>query len=105
MPKNEASAEKRIAQLRDEIEAHNRSYYEETAPTIGDREYDGLYRELVDLEGRFPEFASPDSPTQRVGGKPLEAFAQVTHRVPMLSLDNTYSETEVADFYRRMQKL
>ena len=104
MPKNEASAEKRIAQLREEIEAHNRRYYEE-APTIEDREYDKLYRELLDLEARFPQFASPDSPTQRVGGKPLEAFAQVTHRVPMLSLDNTYSETEVADFYRRMQKL
>jgi DNA ligase (NAD+) len=105
MPKNEASAEKRIAQLREEIEAHNRRYYEEAAPTIEDRAYDELYRELVDLEARFPQFASPDSPTQRVGGKPLEAFAQVTHRVPMLSLDNTYSETEVADFYRRVQKL
>ena len=64
-----------------------------------------LYRELVDLEQRFPQFASPDSPTQRVGGKPLQAFTQITHRVPMLSLDNTYSEEEVADFYRRMQKL
>ena len=105
MPKNEASTEKRIAHLREEIEAHNRRYYEEAAPTIEDREYDALYRELLDLEGRFPKFASPDSPTQRVGGKPLEAFAQVTHRVPMLSLDNTYSETEVADFYQRMQKL
>jgi DNA ligase (NAD+) len=105
MPKNEASAEKRIAQLRKEIEAHNRRYYEEAAPSIEDREYDDLYRELVDLEVQFPQFALPDSPTQRVGGKPLEAFAQVTHRVPMLSLDNTYSETEVADFYRRVQKL
>ena len=105
MPKNEADAERRIAQLREEIEEHNRRYYEEAAPTIEDREYDALYRELVDLETRFPQFASPDSPTQRVGGKPLEAFAQVTHRVPMLSLDNTYSEEEIGDFYRRMQKL
>ncbi len=105
MPKNEASAEKRIAQLREEIEAHNRRYYEEAAPTIEDRDYDRLYRELVELEAQFPQFASPDSPTQQVGGKPLEAFAQVTHRVPMLSLDNTYSEEEIADFYRRVQKL
>ncbi len=105
MPSNEASAEKRIAKLRDEIDAHNRRYHEEAAPTISDREYDELYRELTDLEKRFPQFASPDSPTQRVGGKPLESFAQVTHRVPMLSLDNTYSETEVGDFYRRVQKL
>ncbi len=88
-----------------EIEEHNRRYYEEAAPTIEDRDYDKLYRELVGLEAQFPQFASPDSPTQRVGGKPLEAFAQVTHRVPMLSLDNTYSEEEIADFYRRVQKL
>jgi DNA ligase (NAD+) len=105
MPQNEASAEKRIVRLREEIEEHNRRYYEEAAPTISDHEYDKLYRELADLEARFPQFAAPDSPTQRVGGKPLQAFAQITHRVPMLSLDNTYSEEEVADFYRRMQKL
>ncbi len=105
MPHNEASAEKRVVTLREEIKEHDRRYYEEAAPTISDREYDELYRELVDLEQRFPQFASPDSPTQRVGGKPLHAFAQITHRVPMLSLDNTYSEEEIADFYRRMQKL
>jgi DNA ligase (NAD+) len=105
MPHNEASAEKRVVTLREEIKEHDRRYYEEAAPTISDREYDELYRELVDLEQRFPQFASPDSPTQRVGGKPLQAFAQITHRVPMRSLDNTYSEDEIADFYRRMQKL
>jgi DNA ligase (NAD+) len=97
-------AVKRVAQLRQEIEEHNRRYYQEAAPTISDREYDRLYRELVELEERFPELASPDSPTQRVGGKPLEAFAQVAHRVPMLSLDNTYSEDEVAEFRRRMER-
>ncbi len=102
MPENEAA--QRIAALRAEIEEHNRRYYEEAAPTIGDREYDQLYRELVELEKRHPQFASPDSPTQRIGGKPLKAFAQVTHRVPMLSLDNTYSETEVAEFRRRMER-
>jgi DNA ligase (NAD+) len=102
---NDLSSEvKRVAELRQEIEEHNRRYYQEAAPTISDREYDRLYRELVELEERFPELASPDSPTQRVGGKPLEAFAQVAHRVPMLSLDNTYSESEVAEFRRRMER-
>ncbi len=91
--------------MRHEIEEHNRRYYQEAAPTISDREYDKLYRELSDLEKRFPTLAAPDSPTQRVGGEPLKAFAQITHRVPMLSLDNTYSEEEVKDFYRRMERL
>ena len=74
MAETEASAEKRIAALRREIEEHNRRYYEEAAPTIPDREYDRLYRELIELEERFPQFASADSPTQRVGGEPLKAF-------------------------------
>jgi DNA ligase (NAD+) len=105
MAENEAQAAKRIARLRREIEEHNRRYYEETAPTISDREYDRLYAELVDLETRFPQLVTPDSPTQRVGGKPLQAFAQIEHRVPMLSLDNTYSEEEVANFYARVTRL
>jgi DNA ligase (NAD+) len=105
MPKSEAQAAKRVAQLREEIQEHNRRYYEETAPSIGDRDYDRLYKELVDLETQFPQLKAPDSPTQRVGGKPLKAFTQITHRIPMLSLDNTYSEEEVADFYARITKL
>jgi DNA ligase (NAD+) len=105
MAENEAQAAKRVARLRREIEEHNRRYYEETAPTISDREYDRLYAELVDLETRFPQLVTPDSPTQRVGGKPLQAFAQIEHRVPMLSLDNTYSEEEVANFYARVTRL
>ena len=105
MAKDEAQAAKRIAQLRDEIRKHDRRYYEEAAPTIGDREYDRLYKELVDLEAKFPDLVTPDSPTQRVGGKPLQAFAQIQHRVPMLSLDNTYSEDEVANFYKRITRL
>jgi DNA ligase (NAD+) len=105
MAKDEAQAARRIAQLRDEIQEHNRRYYQEAAPTIGDREYDRLYKELVDLEGKFPNLVTPDSPTQKVGGSPLEAFAQIQHRVPMLSLDNTYSEDEVANFYKRMTRL
>jgi DNA ligase (NAD+) len=105
MALDEKEARKRIAQLRREIEEHNRRYYEEAAPTISDREYDALYRELGDLETQFPNLAAPDSPTRRVGGKPLKAFGQIAHRVPMLSLDNTYSEEEVKDFYRRLERL
>ncbi len=105
MAKDEAQAARRVAQLRDEIQEHNRRYYEEAAPTISDREYDRLYKELVDLEAKVPDLVTPDSPTQQVGGKPLQAFAQIQHRVPMLSLDNTYSEDEVANFYKRMTRL
>jgi DNA ligase (NAD+) len=105
MSLDEKQAAKRIAQLREEIRKHDRLYYEEAAPIISDREYDRLYRELVDLETQFPQLLSPDSPTQRVGGKPLEAFAQIAHRVPMLSLDNTYSEKEIANFYARITRL
>jgi DNA ligase (NAD+) len=101
---NKAAA-KRIAELRKQVRAHDRRYYEEAAPTISDREYDRLYKELVDLEAQFPELVTPDSPTQRVGGKPLEAFVQIQHRLPMLSLDNTYSEDEVANFYKRITRL
>jgi DNA ligase (NAD+) len=105
MAEDEVQAAKRVAELRSEIEDHNRRYYEEAAPAVSDREYDRLYKELVDLETRFPGLISLDSPTQRVGGKPLKAFEQLRHRVPMLSLDNTYSEKEVADFYARMTRL
>jgi DNA ligase (NAD+) len=98
-------AAKRIQRLREEIRKHDRLYYEEAAPVISDREYDRLYGELVDLETQFPDLVTPDSPTQRVGGKPLQAFAQIQHRVPMLSLDNTYSEQEVANFYKRITRL
>src|SRR5947208_2743448 len=105
MTAGEKQAAKRVAQLREQIEEHNQRYYEEAAPTISDRQYDALYAELVDLESRFPQFATPDSPTQRVGGKPLTAFAQIEHRAPMLSLDNTYSEEEIAKFYARITRL
>ncbi|HYJ05313.1 MAG TPA: NAD-dependent DNA ligase LigA [Chthoniobacterales bacterium] len=101
----EKEAAQRVAQLRHEIEEHNRRYYQEATPTISDREYDALYRELSDLEKQFPALAASDSPTQRVAGEPLKAFAQIAHRVPMLSLDNTYSEEEVKDFYGRMERL
>ncbi|MBV8815972.1 MAG: NAD-dependent DNA ligase LigA [Verrucomicrobia bacterium] len=103
--KNLEAAKRRIEELRDLIREHDRHYWFEAAPQISDQEYDQLYRELKDLEEAFPELIAPDSPTQRVGGAPLEEFAQVTHRTPMLSLDNTYSELEVVEFFRRMLRL
>src|SRR3954471_3634683 len=105
MAVDQKEAAKRVSVLRKEIAEHDRRYYQEAAPSISDREYDRLYRELLDLETAFPNLASPDSPTNRVGGKPLQAFAQIQHRSPMLSLDNTYSEDEVASFYARVERL
>jgi DNA ligase (NAD+) len=105
MAVEEKQAAKRVAELREQVEEHNRRYHEEAAPSISDRQYDRLYKELVDLEAQFPKLITVDSPTRRVGGKPLRAFEQITHRAPMLSLDNTYSEEEVEDFYARITKL
>ncbi len=99
------SIPKRILRLRSEIQEHNRRYHEEAAPTVSDQEFDGLLRELGELEDKHPELRTEDSPTQRVGGRPLEAFVSVRHRLPMQSLDNTYSEEEVVEFYQRLQKL
>jgi len=103
--KEPKAAAERVAALRHEIEEHNRRYHEEAAPTISDQEYDKLYKELSDLEEQHPELQTEDSPTRKVGGKPLDAFSQITHRTPMQSLDNTYSEEEVGEFYQRVQKL
>jgi DNA ligase (NAD+) len=105
MAKDEAQAAKRLEQLRDEIRKHDRLYYDEAAPIISDREYDRIYKELVALETQFPDLVTADSPTQRVGGTPLKAFEQVSHLIPMLSLDNTYSEDELKNFYARIQRL
>ncbi|HVJ80476.1 MAG TPA: NAD-dependent DNA ligase LigA, partial [Planctomycetia bacterium] len=86
-----------VRRLTDEIERHNRLYYEQAAPEIPDEEYDALLRRLVRLEADHPELASPDSPTQRVGGRALEEFASVVHRTPMLSMDNTYDPDELRE--------
>ncbi len=94
----------RAAKLRQIIAEHNRRYYQEAAPTVSDQEYDALLRELADIEERYPELRTPDSPTQQVGGKPLDEFVHVTHRTPMLSLDNTYSEAEVGEWFHRLEK-
>ena len=99
------SPETRIRELREQISHHDRLYYEQAKPEISDRKYDTLYRELVDLERSHPEYATTDSPTRKVGGRPQGAFAQVSHLVPMQSLDNTYSGEEITDFVERLQRL
>src|SRR5277367_5065099 len=86
------SVSARIHQLREQLEEHNRRYYEEAAPKISDAEYDALFRELRELERAHPELITPDSPTQRVGGKATAGFKQVRHAVPMLSLDNLFAK-------------
>jgi len=95
-------AEKRIAELRNGIRKHDHLYYVQGRAEITDEEYDRIYRELQDLEIEFPDLVTPDSPTQRVGGAPSEEFPTFVHRVPMLSLDNTYSEEELREFERRI---
>jgi DNA ligase (NAD+) len=93
-----------ISQLRAQLEEHNHNYYVLDAPSIPDAEYDRLMRELSTLEQANPEFQSPDSPSQKVGGAALDKFEQVTHQVPMLSLDNAFSEEEFAAFNRRIKE-
>lgn len=100
-----AEAERRIRELRAEIERHNRLYYVEARPEISDREFDALYAELKGLETFFPEFESPDSPTGRVGGAPLKEFRNVPHLQPLLSLDNTYDYQDLRDFDGRVRKV
>ena len=100
-----SASESRVAELHRQIAHHDRLYYEQAKPEITDREYDALYRELVDLERSHPELLTADSPTQKIGGRPQGAFAQVRHLVPMQSLDNTYSALEIGDFVERLQRL
>ncbi|MEW5766657.1 MAG: NAD-dependent DNA ligase LigA [bacterium] len=100
--KNDPAA--RIKELQETIKYHDRKYYVEAAPVISDYEYDQLMQELIELEQAHPELVVPDSPTQRVGGEPLAEFVSVTHRVPMLSLDNTYSTEEVKEFDARVKR-
>jgi DNA ligase (NAD+) len=104
-PMTQAEAKKRHAQLAAEIRGHDHAYYVEARPKVSDREYDGLYHELLDLEKAFPNLATADSPSQRVSGEPLKEFRPVRHLLPMLSLDNTYSQDEVRDFVKRIQKI
>ena len=95
--------QKRIEQLRKELNEHNYNYYVLDNPTITDFEYDHMLRELENLEARHPELVTPDSPTQRVGGKALDSFQQVTHRVALQSLQDVFSADELMDFDRKVR--
>jgi DNA ligase (NAD+) len=97
--------QERIKELREQLEYHNRKYYEEDSPEISDYQYDEMLRELAGLEQKHPELVTPDSPTQRVGGNAKrEAGKQVRHEVPMLSLDDKFSREEVVEFVGKMQR-
>jgi DNA ligase (NAD+) len=95
----------RIEELREQIRYHNRRYYVEDAPEISDAEYDALYKELEGLEAEHPELVTPDSPTQRVGGEPLEGFQEIRHTIPMLSLSNARKTEELVEWDARVRRL
>lgn len=87
----------KIHQLSETIKRHNRMYYALDDPEISDGEYDRLFRELLDLEKQYPEFAAPDSPTRKVGAEPQKTFSPVKHRVSMLSLENSFKDQDLID--------
>src|SRR5262245_58267952 len=97
-------AQKRVEELRKEIRAHDHSYFVLDRPTISDFEYDRLFAELRAIEEAHPELVTEDSPTQRVGGVPMDAFEKVRHRKPMVSLTNSYSTDEILEFDQRIKK-
>jgi len=99
-----SSPDQEIARLRAEIAEHDRLYYKEAAPRIGDQTYDRMKARLAELEAAYPELALAESPTRSVGDDRLEAFESYTHRKPMLSLDNTYSREELIEFGRRLER-
>ncbi len=101
---NSTRAAERIEALRRSLERHRRLYYEEDAPEISDREYDLFEEELAELEARFPQLASKDSPTVTVGGRTSEAFSPLAHPVPLLSLENTYNEADLEEWESRLKK-
>jgi len=102
---NASQAQQEIARLTEQINHHHHLYYVEINPEISDYDFDVLIKQLQDLEVAFPQFASPNSPTKRVGGDITKKFESVTHRFPMLSLSNTYSEEEIVDWENRIKKL
>ena len=101
---NAREAARRIAELREQVRRHDHRYYVLDDPEISDTRYDALLAELRALEAAYPDLVTPDSPTQRVGGAPSAAFGEVVHAVPMLSLDNAFSEQDVLDFDRRVRE-
>lgn len=98
------SPKQQIERLREELDRHNRLYYVEAKPEISDLEFDRLLKQLEALEAQHPEYDSPDSPTRKVGGAPIDGFSTVTHRQPMLSIDNMYDEAELDAFDERVKK-
>ena len=95
----------KIEDLRARIRYHDGKYYVENMPEIADYDYDQLMKELGRLESSYPQFITPDSPTQRVGGEPVSEFAPLEHRIPMLSIENTYSEDELREFDKRIRRM
>src|SRR5262249_30614923 len=100
-----ATTAQRAAELRRLLNHHNYLYYVEAKPEISDLEFDRLLRELEKIEADHPELVTPDSPTQRPGGQPIEGFQTVVHRVPMLSIDKCNSADDLRDFDNRVRKL
>jgi len=100
-----SQAQTEITKLRQELYYHSYRYYALDDPEISDAEYDRLFRKLQELEEKFPQLITPDSPTQRIGAAPLEEFETVTHTIPMVSLDNAFDDGEVRDFDQRLRKL
>ncbi|MGB4017935.1 MAG: NAD-dependent DNA ligase LigA, partial [Syntrophomonadaceae bacterium] len=98
------SPQERAEQLREQLRTHDHHYYVLDDPLISDREYDLLMQELLELEKKHPELITSDSPTQRVGGKPLDKFNPIVHRQPLLSLDNAFSFKDLQDFDRRISR-
>ena len=99
------TARERVDELRGLIRYHDHRYHTLASPEIGDSQYDELRRELIDLETRFPELITPDSPTQRVAGEPSVEFESVEHRDPMLSLSNVFGREELTRWYDRVVRL
>ena len=93
-----------IEKLREVIRRHDHAYYALGRPNVTDRQYDKLFDELTALEREHPDLVTPDSPTQRVGESPIESFVHVTHSIPMLSVDNTYDQTQLREFDERVAK-
>lgn len=104
-PLSRDQAAKRILKLREEIKCHEKKYYVDNDPQVSDYEFDLLVKELKDLEKLYPDLITPESPTQRVGEKPVEGFPAVTHKLPMLSLDNCFTVEELREFEERTKKL
>ncbi|MGB8952144.1 MAG: NAD-dependent DNA ligase LigA [Candidatus Aminicenantales bacterium] len=104
-PLSREKAAEKILKLRDEIQSHEKKYYVDNDPQISDYEFDLLMKELQELETKFPELVISDSPTQRVGEKPIEGFPTVRHRIPMLSMDNCYNVEELREFEERIKKI